>query len=63
MLITGVVGYYVGLYTFLWSQLYTPQRRIKDKIVPDDLLKYKQLVNLELVEKTPKVIRNIATKC
>jgi len=43
MLITGVVGYYVGLYTFLWSQLYSPQRRIKDKIVPDDLLKYKQL--------------------
>ena len=43
MLITGVVGYYIGLYTFLWSQLYSPQRRIKDKIVPDDLFKYKQL--------------------
>tara|TARA_B100000575_G_scaffold294536_1_gene311275 strand:+ start:38823 stop:38963 length:141 start_codon:yes stop_codon:yes gene_type:complete len=43
MFITGVVGYYIGLYTFLWSQLYTPQKRIKDKIVPDNLLKYKQL--------------------
>ena len=43
MLITGVVGYYVGLYTYLWTQLYTPQRRIKDQIVPNDLIKYKQL--------------------
>ena len=30
----GVVGYYVGLYTFLWSQLYTPyKKRIKDKLM------------------------------
>jgi len=39
----GVVGYYIGIYTFLWSQLYTSHKRIKDKIVPDNLLKYKQL--------------------
>ena len=43
MFAAGVVGYYIGLYTFLWSQLYTPHKRIKDKIVPDNLLKYKQL--------------------
>tara|TARA_B000000475_G_scaffold268494_1_gene261049 strand:+ start:424 stop:567 length:144 start_codon:yes stop_codon:yes gene_type:complete len=40
----GVVGYYVGLYTFLWSQLYTPyKKRIKDKNVPDNYLKYDEL--------------------
>ncbi|MDB4349799.1 hypothetical protein OAA99_02460 [Omnitrophica bacterium] len=43
MFAAGVVGYYIGLYTFLWSQLYTPHKRIKDKIVPDNFLKYKQL--------------------
>ncbi len=32
MFAAGVVGYYIGLYTFLWSQLYTPHKRIKDKI-------------------------------
>jgi hypothetical protein len=43
MLVAGVVGYYAGIYSFLWSQLYMPQRRIKNKIVPDNLIKYKQL--------------------
>ena len=40
----GVVGYYVGLYTLLWSQLYTPHiKKIKDKPVPDNYLKYDEL--------------------
>ena len=43
MLVASVVGYYAGLYTFLWSQLTTSHKRIKDKIVPDNLIKYKQL--------------------
>lgn len=43
MLVASVVGYYAGLYTFLWSQLYKPRTTIKDKIVPDNLIKYKQL--------------------
>ena len=43
MLVAGVVGYYAGIYSFLWSQLDMPQRRIKNKIVPDNLIKYKQL--------------------
>jgi len=42
--VAGVVGYYVGLYTLLWSQLYTPHiKRIKDKPVPDNYLKYNEL--------------------
>jgi hypothetical protein len=41
--VAGVVGYYVGVYTFLWSQLYHTRRTIKDKIAPDNFLKYKQL--------------------
>ena len=39
----GLVGYYAGLYTYLWSQLYSPQKKIKDKNNLDNNLKYKQL--------------------
>jgi len=43
ILVVGVVGYYVGLYSFLWVQLYSSNQLITDKIVPRNLLKYKQL--------------------
>ncbi len=42
-ILTGVVSYYAGLYTYLWYQLYTPQRKIKDNVNLDNNLKYKQL--------------------
>lgn len=42
-ILAGLMGYYAGLYTYLWSQLYSPQRRIKDKVASNDYLKYKQL--------------------
>ena len=43
MFVAGVVGYYAGLYTLLWSQLSTPHKTIKNKITPNEDLKYKQL--------------------
>ena len=43
-IVAGVVGYYAGLYTFLWSQLYSHPKKINNKIEPkDNNLKYKQL--------------------
>ena len=44
ILVAGVVGYYAGLYTFLWSQLTTTNHLlIKNQVKPDNLIKYKQL--------------------
>lgn len=42
--VAGIVGYYAGLYSFLWTQLYTPHKNfIKKKKVSTNYLKYDEL--------------------
>ena len=40
ILVAGVVGYYAGLYTFLWSQLAPNQYSTKNEVNPTNYLKY-----------------------
>ena len=40
--IAAVVGYYTGLYSYLWIQL-KPKENLRNGIVPTGLIKYKQL--------------------